>query len=112
MKPESQRRAIAEACGWLRNHPTVFGSWIDPRDGRHYELPDYLNDLNAMHEAAKTLLPSEKQGYLYVLWEVTRASEFADIAEDADLRFAVVHATAAERAKAFLIAKGLWKEGE
>jgi len=59
MKPEQQRIAIAEACG-LHRHPN--GDWV--RDGIHVwfnekgrraNFPDYLTDLNVMHEALSTL---------------------------------------------------------
>lgn len=55
MSPNAQRVAIAQAVGWTKTSCfvwTVDGKtrlpkqWIDVSD-----LPDYLNDLNAMHEA-------------------------------------------------------------
>jgi len=61
MTPEAQRIAIAEACGWkhvgsigfiLKGCPPdyVYGS-----RALQSNVPDYLTDLNAMHEAEKTL---------------------------------------------------------
>lgn len=55
MKPEAQRIAIAEACGWLKK-PAIRGSyWWHPQKTPTFgELPDYLNDLNVMHAALKS----------------------------------------------------------
>lgn len=64
MKPDEKRIAIAEACGlisadgkWARSQSPFVGSWrtaVTEEEkviGCHYGLiPDYLNDLNAMHE--------------------------------------------------------------
>ena len=60
MNPEAQRIAIAEKCGWKRGEPYRCGDpryhvevrWTEPKFGAILEqLPDYLSDLNAMHEA-------------------------------------------------------------
>lgn len=62
MNPETQRIEIAKACGWydLRrdlNDPELlmgvfcFGA-VGPEE---FEVPDYLNDLNAMNEAEEVL---------------------------------------------------------
>lgn len=67
MTPEAQRIVIAEACGWQldklqqsKYHSMSFGVdalqysyvWLAPNGKTKYkECPDYLNDLNAMHEA-------------------------------------------------------------
>ena len=83
MKPEQQQVAIEEACGW-----TVWSCGV----------PDYLNDLNAMHEAENSLTTSQMttmSQYLHrkigVLWGF---------------------ATAAQRAEAFLRTIGKWKEAK
>jgi hypothetical protein len=65
MKPELQKIAIAKACGW--KHDTrdlrIAGipiedsfPWISPDGERAYpqQIPDYLNDLNAMLAALKS----------------------------------------------------------
>lgn len=62
MNPDEQRIAIAEACGWKpkiiwcsaqipESHPPIYS-----------DLPDYLNDLNAAHEALRLLHKDE------ILW--------------------------------------------
>lgn len=91
MSPEAQRIAIAEACG-IREYPD-FGL----RDSRMVQVAsswdewDPLNDLNAMHEAASTLSINDRAHMGYILLEN-------------------VHATASERAEAFLRTIGKWEE--
>lgn len=58
MSPDAQRVAIAEAVGWRKDEASNNICWIPPGSpqpprGQYYTLrpPDYLNDLNAMHEA-------------------------------------------------------------
>lgn len=109
MNPDDQRIAIAEACGLERCHPYDKFSDFTPRwywKGGYYcfeELPDYLDDLNAMHEAEKTLddtvdmTDSDKVRYSENLgWIMVR-------------KF-VWEATATQRAEAFLKTLNLWKE--
>ncbi len=99
MTPEAQRIAISEACGWK---PTLYQAvgkigdvpfWY--REGKFChssDLPDYLNDLNAMHEAEKVLNDSKRlNAYYGYLWNICgRGEEY-------------VRATAAHRAEAFLL---------
>jgi hypothetical protein len=100
------RTEIAEACG-------VTLSVCDfPQP-----IPDYLNDINAMHEAEKVLLTdSEKiEAYCSALLHTK-----IDVIEDGtpyktDLFdeygwFGCVHATARQRAEAFLRTVGKWEE--
>lgn len=81
--------AIAKICGW-----TYCDGWSHP-DGRT-ELPEYCNDLNAMHEAEETL-------------DFDQLCEMQDIIEY-ECGFAAFHATAFERAHAFLVTIGKWEE--
>ncbi len=106
MNPIEQREAIAKACGWTEQS---LGWW------RHEDhkldaviLPDYLNDLNAMHEAEKILTPKQ--------WNTYTVNLARTIAEchDANIKVSVptnvlLSATAAQRAEAFLRTLGLWK---
>ena len=104
MTPEQQRIAIAEACGW-----TDFSS--APHEGAiqygrrpfscsdSWELPDYLNDLNAMHEAEKTLDYNQMNRYQNI-----ELSRFVHTETTW-----ICSATAAQRAKAFLRTLDLWK---
>jgi len=53
-----QRIAIAEACGW-RVHPQDKFIVIPPNSPNSVQplntIPDYVNDLNAIHDAKETL---------------------------------------------------------
>ena len=64
MKPEAQRIAIAEACGWKYdprdNCKVTFPSGDVFYGGSVGMFPDYLNDLNAMHSALLTLVTTKK----------------------------------------------------
>jgi len=62
MNPEKQRIAIAKACGWKN---IIFRGLISPvendyagkiRDGWQDTLPDYLHDLNAIHDAIMSVI--------------------------------------------------------
>ena len=61
MTDEQMRIKIAEACGWtpFEKHGLYLSRWTVWNKGNEsknlHELPDYLNDLNAMHEAEKML---------------------------------------------------------
>lgn len=115
MKPEQQRIAIAEACGFVAHY-----SWMKGTDaahiaekgiwrygsGMHYfgTLPDYLNDLNAMHEAEKTITGTQQDTFRDELKEVC----FRDWHGGKKPRIHAEFATAAQRAEAFLRAIGKW----
>jgi len=94
MKPEAQRIAIAEACGWehIISHPDGTTGKCPIRKV-FYHLPNYLNDLNAMHEAEKHLLKNDA-----LLWH--RYAAYLD--SDYVNQPYTVGATAAQRAEAFL----------
>ena len=97
MKPELQRIRIAEACGW---HCNQFGLWgIDFADGVSGSPPDYLNDLNAMHEAEKVLTAEQRRSYVNRIFNLP-------VSECESNTFA----TAAQRAEAFLRAIGKWED--
>lgn len=96
MSPEAQRIAIAKSVG------------IHLHDGDHApsnymfvsDLPDYLNDLNAMHEVEMILAEDPIfRNYEAMLDRVVPMSE----------RW--IFATAAQRAEAYLRTIGKW-EGE
>ena len=108
MTPEQQRIAIAEACGLTNVAPMIVknvkhegdditvGIWSD--DGW---VPQYLNDLNAMHEAEKTLTDKAHEEFRLNLYEV--------LGDDSRL---IVSSTAAQRAEAFLLTIGKWEEAK
>lgn len=59
MTPESQRIAIAEACGFVMEADRFYFDRIAfVKDGKRMasiDLPDFPNDLNAMHDACGLL---------------------------------------------------------
>jgi len=117
MTPEAQRIAIAEACGWTNVAPRIVknvkhegdditvGIWSD-----NGWIPDYLNDLNAMHDAEQVLTPKyqpakgESQWGEYLGWlGFCGENKTREVYE-------CVTATASQRAEAFLRTIGKWKE--
>jgi hypothetical protein len=119
MKPEAQRIAIAEACGWIQG--TQFG--LTGNLGVTYQkgckivslngLPDYLNDLNAMHEAEKTLTNAQRRRYVDELVEVhpLHYHPCGDKQDDRNMAtYFLISATASQRAEAFLRTLGKWVE--
>ena len=85
MSNEQINKVIAEVCGW-KGHPF----WDN--------IPNYCNDLNAMHEAEKSLARDIRNHYIDLLGETYSDSwEFAT-------------ATASQRAEAFLKTIGKWEE--
>jgi len=125
MTPERQRIKLAEFCGWKRA-PFDTKRWLSPgaiwSHQRGVEngfivpdcfgeggLPDYLNDLNAIHEAEEKL--SIDQTYVYL--------KSLEIATHGKLRFnprdwmktaLIVHATPSQRAEALLRTIGRWTD--
>jgi hypothetical protein len=116
MKPELQRIAIAEACGWVMTTEQVEHTqwtewtetrkfWVSPH-GKRGELPDYLNDLNAMHEAEKVLTQQQRIEYVRELGYIWTGRN-----DRAIPNWWFVHdATATQRAEAFLRTIGKWEE--
>jgi len=100
MSPEAQRIAIAEACNWQPhlNADATFQAWYS-RDGE-YITSDPLNDLNAMHEAEKVLTTQQQATYAWILHRNSGRLQKDHLGKDFD----VLHATAAQRADAFLYA--------
>ena len=120
MKPEQQRIAIAEACGWTAcgctegcnphgyppkaRKPTmidlIYGTGPTP-----WDIPNYLTDLNDMHEAEKVLLTKCNNDPQADLW----IDYLANLLMAAPLCLRE-HATAAQRAEAFLRTLNLWTD--
>ena len=113
MTREQQRIAIAEACGWTVTHWKVNPfDVIATKDGTEYllkHLPDYLNDLNAMHEAEKVLTVAQR---------ITYANQIGVVLSGGSVGRAIpnwwfIHeATASHRAEAFLRTIGKWEEAK
>lgn len=113
MTPEKQRVAIAEACGHVE--PACWGNlgWLSKAgNGKAEFVPNYPADLNAMHEAEKVLTATQAIRYADELIEMLagfRPRESTVRMSVAGI-FKVSHATAAQRAEAFLRTIGKWKE--
>jgi len=65
------------------------------------KLLNYTSDLNAMHRAEKSLADPQITTFIRFLWEA--------MADSPEARIGTIHATAAQRAQAFLKTLGLWK---
>jgi hypothetical protein len=117
MTTEKQRIAIAEACGWkMHDHPDCLAkkegwvsrdweTWVMNPSGLlvfKHDIPDYLNDLNAMAEA-ETCEAIQRVGYAKYI-------ECLAIACGTERLGALVFATAAQRAEAFLRTIGKWED--
>lgn len=112
MKPEAQRIAIAEACGWQvtqgrsqgltpYGYPTI--KHMQRCEVPPQLVPDYLTDLNAMHEAEKVLTAEQQAQYAMTLHEMHGIPL-------ATFWHRVICSTAAQRAEAFLRTLGLWRD--
>jgi hypothetical protein len=122
MTNEEINIAIAEVCGyeWVSNgwgcrffgSPTErsFGSDTQSPlcEDAYDSVPNYCNDLNAMHEGERSLNSQHVQDYTLNLLRVTNndGTRFHGTLGC----FAHVHATAKQRAEAFLKTIGKWEE--
>lgn len=111
MNDQEKRIRIAELCGWIhypngdndhcalsKKHP-----WFNPSDGScYYNCPDYLNDLNAMHAAEKTMSVRQHREFTEVLSNSVLDYQSADYSINRSLLYYLIHATALQRANAFL----------
>lgn len=110
MSEEQINIAIAEACGWREvfqgvgpNKHRCLGDRPERDENgnivAYYEacsVPDYCADLNAMHEAEKTLNSEQLHDY-YENLELVNGWEYPS-------------STARQRAEAFLKTLGKWEE--
>ena len=110
MNKENQRIAIAEACGWKVKRRDITGYNVWEPDAEfpaqltnniENKLPDYLNDLNAMHEAEKVLTPEQLVDYCAFSLRVATG-------EGCVTDYKMIRATASHRAEAFLRTIGKW----
>lgn len=123
MKTNDQQIAITKALGWefcerpnprgymhtFCRHPhlTVGGAFRRPLWKRMSHLPYYPNDLNAMHEAETWLISKATRAMRYEekLIDVCSHSH-----PPATQMGSLWHATAAQRAEAFLRTLNLWTD--
>ncbi len=110
MKQEQQRIAIAEACG-ITVRADLSGYCNDHQGCADWNvIPDYLNDLNAMHEAEKVLDAGQRRIFGDFLAIAVGHTE-PSMARGYDLWLGA-SAAAAQRAEAFLRTLNLWKPEE
>ena len=102
MSEEQINIAIAEACGWIR---TEHGNRT-----LETQIPNYCNDLNAMHEAEGSLNLQQVQDYTLNLLRVTN-NDGARFHGTLGC-FVHVHATAQQRTEAFLKTLGKWEDAK
>ena len=102
MNEENQQIAIAEACGIVSKDE--WGPLYKTPNGILRDCPDYFNDLNAMRDAEMVLEPDQITDYLEWLGMCS--------GDDAHQVWAYVHATAAQRAEAFLLTIGKWESAK
>ena len=95
MTDEQINQRIAEACGWRWDQGY---RWKDSSglSAFAWDIPDYCTDLNAMHEAE----------------EMLDFNQLRDMEDSVSFRFAALpfHATARQRAEAFLRTLGKWDD--
>ena len=118
MTPEARRVAIAEACGFVdimerdcshEDYPFWDLTGRSAISEPWRQIPDYLNSLDAMHEAEKVLTEKQRDGsdgYMEWLdWVVVRDGSKGR-------SWHTAHATAAQRAEAFLRTIGKWDDSK
>jgi hypothetical protein len=125
MTQEQKQIKLAEAAGWVEVRAEV--DWLpreltgiytwphptDPEKTKYYisrkPVPDYFNDLNAVHELEKVLNAGQINTYLSKLYEYTKPAKVgANTWEIISVRVAV-HATATQRAEAIGLTLNLWE---
>lgn len=122
MSPEAQLIAIAEHFRWSRKiYPDSGYSWINPAgeswvvdadgNGAYPWPPCYLTDLNAMYEAEKTLKAWDLVEFRRILAQRFFSKDEFNETLSWECMFArAIHATAAQRAEAFLRTIGKWEQ--
>ena len=120
MSPEKQRIAIATACGWTKFNSATH-KWAilygQPPNAcsNSWELPHFLNDLNAMHAAEKVLTYEQKEQFVFWMNHIHPSADIHHSDTQKDFRlevFSLVHSPASQRAEAFLRTLGLWEEAQ
>jgi hypothetical protein len=102
MTDEQINAAIAEACGWTNVTATHRSGRAPGADYVGYEFyPNYCADLNAMHEAEKVLAPKNWNRFSEKWWNYYHHLLDGDVQK-------TIHATARQRAEAFLRTLGKW----
>ena len=105
MTDQQINAAIADVCGWVPDCDR--GICWDQNGNAIITCPKYCADLNAMHEAEKVLAPKNWNRFSEKWWNYYH--HCLDLNGDAHK---TIHATARQRAEAFLRTLGKWEEGK
>jgi hypothetical protein len=117
MKSLDQQIAIAEWCGWKKCKGDCFQGQFERKDEPGFvfdihHIPDYLHDLNAMHEAVKKLNGQMRENMAVELYRLVIGSNnniIRGVLYEEDLAL-VSEATASQRAESLLRTIGKWKD--
>ena len=106
LSPVAQQVTIAQLLGWTEIYPAGDGEHLKgiPPDGSKdgvYYVPDYLNDLNAMHEAEKFLQDGSGRDSALDGEYSTNLGEISTGVDWVDSKYR--SATATQRAEAFVL---------
>lgn len=96
--------AIALELGWTNIYTGLIGSGGNNPTGKRRNIPDFCNDLNAMWSAEENLTDEQTDSYVNCLVYLTSKHRLHYMDKN------LVHATARQRAEAFLKTVGKWKE--
>jgi hypothetical protein len=121
MTNEEINIAIAEACGWTDcvlvesiklskgfpppNNPPSYGTY----ENGMAQLPNYCNDLNAMHEAVIEIFQDASMQLDYSRTLIFVIKKLSPICKRFFSDFDLANATARQRAEAFLKTLGKWE---
>ncbi len=123
MTPEAQRKAIMKVCGWRVERRATISELECPFvlfDPRGFDvsyafsedtflrgsIPNYPESLSAMHEAEKVLTDEQ-----WAFWKLELSTLVGANVESGHKRIRLMfHATASQRAEAFLRTLNLWTE--
>jgi hypothetical protein len=120
MTPEQQKIAIAQECEWIDcvfvesiklakgfpppNNPPSYGTY----ENGMAQIPDYLNDLNAMHEAEQMLWRIDWSNRYIFTDNLANTLKGRVVNRNEWDAGTLLDATAAQRAEAFLKTIGKW----
>ena len=99
MTDEQINEAIATECGWKVDKRGL--GWLSP-SGCYIDKPDYCTDLNAMHEAERSLHEPLREMYVRKL--------LGEVADSPTYLWDILTAHPRSRAEAFLRTLGKWED--
>jgi hypothetical protein len=107
MKPRGQELNIAEIIGWTKLREVSDGEWIwktpSGQTVGQVMVANYSRNLNAMREAETTLDAQQRITYQGKLSDVCHRDPSCACWD-------LIHASASEKAKAFLMTFGKWSD--